>query len=134
MRISINVSEVRPRTCSKCGKAKSLFRHHMGNDRQLGNYNDKIYKNYFKYLDCTFICNKCHMVIHFIYIPICQEWTDWSPAGAMKLRAKLIGICQLWLAGKVPNPEVTRIFKDKWQQSFLDWQRSRGKKKSTKGA
>lgn len=133
MKIKIDLTEVRPKTCAKCGRPKSLFRHHMGNDKWLANFNKRIYRDYYKYYDIVYICNKCHMKIHFIYMSTCYEWSDFSEAGAWKLRAKLIGICKMWLAGQVPEPKIPRIFKDQWQTSFLAWQRSRGRKKATKG-
>lgn len=123
MRLKIDLSEAKPTICTKCKKKKQLFRHHKGNDGFLRLYNRQLYLDYFKYIDCVPLCNRCHMVIHFIYQPVVQNWGNFGSKGVLKLRLKLIDLCDLWLDGKIPNPEVTRIFKNQWQKSFKDWRR-----------
>lgn len=124
-RLRLDLSEVRPTRCVKCNrKGHALFRHHKGNDAFLARFNRQIGLDYDKYLDCVYLCNRDHMVIHFIYEPICQAWENYSPKGAWRLRAKLIDLCDLWLAGKIANPVIPKEYRVLWQRSFQAWQRS----------
>jgi hypothetical protein len=132
MQIKVDMSQTRPKTCTKCGRKKDLFRHHMGNDAQLGFFNDSIKKRYYEYLDCVFLCNRCHMVIHAIYIPIVQAWSDWRPKGVLDLRLHLIKLCQMWLDGKIDNPPVTREFRSTWQRNFQQWRKENRRRRRTK--
>lgn len=132
MRLKVDLSQTRPQCCTKCGKRKSLFRHHMGNDGQLGSSNKWIAENYCKYLDCVPLCNRCHMIIHFIYVPLVQVWVDFSSNGVLRLRKHLIVICKMWLDGKIKNPAVSKEFKVTWQRNFQEWRENqRAKKLST---
>jgi hypothetical protein len=126
MKITINTTEAKPTVCEKCKRrGHAIFRHHMGNDAALGRFNKRINKEYPLYLDCVWLCNRCHMYIHFIYEPICQTWSNYGSKGVWRLRLKLIDICKLWLAGSIPNPTtIPRVWRESWNRSFAEWQRS----------
>ena len=115
MRLRIDLTEV-PH-CSKCKTSKVVIsRHHMGYDSYLGIYNRRIARDYDKFLDCTPLCDECHMEIHWIYIPIVKDWKVWTFAGVAVLRAKLIEVCLAWLNGVHPlHKPISAEFRAKWQ-------------------
>jgi len=123
-RVTVDTSQAWETECNKCHKRKPIYRHHKGFDSFLGHYNKGIGRNYLKWLDCVRLCEDCHCEIHFIYERYTDNWVNRSPRGATIFRAVLIGVCDDWLAGRIRPPSVPKVYRKRFHQSLLDWQRS----------
>jgi hypothetical protein len=124
--VSIDLSQVR--YCAKCGSlTPPLCRHHKGFDSLVGIYNIGINRAYDKFRDCVDLCLDCHATIHFIYEPYVEQWVNRTPRGAAHFRKVLIGVCDKWLAEKIPTPKIPKSYLQKFRESFKEWQRSQGK-------
>jgi len=112
------------RECTKCHRSdKPVFRHHKGFDSLTGLHNKSIIMSYHKYLDCTLLCEDCHCEIHFIYERYVKNWINRTAHGARQFRVVLIGVCDDWLAGRVKTPSIPAVYRKRFHQSLLDWQR-----------
>lgn len=108
--------------CAKCHSLDDVCRHHKGHDSFIGRFNRKVDRDYKRYLDSVHLCHECHCIIHFNYLPIIKRHKDFSPAGALRLRQKLIHLCNQWLTGKVKLKVPTDEFRRNFNLSYRAWQ------------
>lgn len=100
------------------------YRHHMGNDGFLGQYNLWIRLRYPRFLDCCRVCDHHHMVIHFNYNQYMKSWKLWTPAGALSLRAELIRRCQAYIAGTLTLVKPSKKFIREWKKGHREWMKT----------
>lgn len=127
-RVTVDTRDAWPtrQPCAKCGQIKeTTYRHHKGYDSYVGQWNKGIAFNYYKWLDCVPLCFNCHCTIHFIYNRYCQNWVNHTARGAVLFRKVLIGVCDDWLAGRIPTPSVPKAFKQEFARSLKKWERKR---------
>ena len=114
--------------CAKCGQKKPLVRHHLGNDRFLGIWNKRIWKQYYEYNDCVKICDECHMKVHWVYKSQVDAifFHKLTPRGASGLRRRFIKLGKLWLAGAYDPVKVDPVFKLKWDKGVRKYREAKG--------
>lgn len=103
--VNPDLTQVSVRRCAKCNSTSGIIRHHMGNDRFLGQYDESIKRNYKRYLYCIELCVTCHAIIHTIYDAFLvlsltpAQWLDEKKArkAVRKFRMKYIKLCNEWL-------------------------------------
>jgi hypothetical protein len=124
--VQVDMSQVK--SCAKCHRSDvPVYRHHKGYDSLLGEFNRGIATNYGRYLDCVPLCFDHHCEIHFIYVRYTENWVNHTASGARIFRRILIGVCDDWLAGKIPTPSIPKAFVREFKRSLAKWERNREK-------
>lgn len=62
------------------------------------------------------------MTIHYIYEPYIGRWVNRTVKGAGIMRARLIKVCDDWLAGKIKTPEVPITYEAQFKETYQAWQ------------
>lgn len=121
MRVTIDTTAARGCVIKGCRSTSTVYRHHKGCDHLIGMYNALIRLQYAEFRDCCDVCDKHHMWIHFNYRRIIKGWTDWSPQGALRLRAKLIAKCDRLISGEDKLNKPTKQFVQYWRRRRRKW-------------
>lgn len=123
MRVTIDTTEAIGCCIKGCRSTRETYRHHKGCDNLIGRYNALVRVQYPLFLDCCRVCDKHHMWIHFNYRSIIKRHTDWTPAGALRLRALLIAKCDRLIAGTDKLNKPTKTFVQEWRRRRRAWKR-----------
>lgn len=103
----------------------------MGNDRFLGIFDSKISKQYYEYNNCVYLCDDCHLEIHWLYIRDVVRtklWTGDLQFRPQQARLYFIAYCERWLAGKVKRPRsIDPDYRKMWRRNIAEWLKSRSK-------
>lgn len=100
------------------------YRHHMGCDHYIGKFNLLVKIRYAQFLDCCRVCDKHHMWVHYNYQSTIRRHTDFTPSGALKLRAKLIRKCKRLISGEDKLRKPTKSYVKEWRRRRRKWKRS----------
>src|SRR5205807_873891 len=110
-RFDINLTLIDIPICKKCSKHVEVHPHHKGHEWLFAQLLPDIYtKRYLEYnkSDCVWLCNKCHLRIHKLYMPrleplwplLARQNGRISVQQAEQFRQKLIRCCNTWLIRK----------------------------------
>lgn len=124
MKVTIDTTGVYGCCIKGCRSTGPTYRHHKGCDNMIGTYNDRVREEYPLFLDCCRVCDKHHMWIHFNYKRILRSWSDFTPAGALRLRAKLIAKCDRLISGEDKLNKPTKQFVENWRRRRRAWKKA----------
>ena len=120
MRVQIDTSETKGCRIPKCSRYP-VYRHHKGCDHFIGRFNLDVKIKYHQFLDCADVCDHHHMIIHYMYGRTIKTWKDYTPSGALQLRATLIEYCDKILTGTTKLRRPSKAFVKEWKQRRRIW-------------